>query len=83
MPKVVRTLPPMTEKPIMEMASPKQAVSMPLTKAPELTMATHMRPSRDSRKNSADPNSRSSSRETGSDSSSASAPTIPPTSVHM
>ena len=67
----------------MEMASPKQAVSMPLTNAPELTMATHMSPSSDSRKNSADPNSRSSSREMGSDSSRASAPMMPPTSVHM
>ena len=83
MPKVARTLPPMTEKPIMEMASPKQAVSMPLTKAPELTMATHMSPSSASRKNSAEPKSLSSSRETGSASSSASAPMMPPTSVHM
>lgn len=67
----------------MAIPSPKVAVSMPLAKAPALTTATAISPIRESKKNSADPNSLSNSRDIGSAISNASAPISPPIRVHM
>ena len=80
MPMFARTTPPMGEKPMSAMASPNAAVSSPFTIAPELSSATVAMPSSDSRKNSAAPNSLSSSRAKGSTAISSAAPTMPPMS---
>ena len=65
MPKSVRTFSPVNELPMHAMVMPNAAVSRPFTSAPLLTTATAAMPASDSRKNSAEPSSLSTSRPTG------------------